>query len=64
VHTGEVEVCCDDIAGLVVTIARRVCDLAQPGELRVSESVRAHMVGSSIEFVDRGEHQLKGVPGF
>jgi class 3 adenylate cyclase len=36
VHTGEVEVCDDDIAGLAVTVARRVCDLAQPGELRVS----------------------------
>ena len=63
VHTGEVEVRGDDIAGLAVSIAKRVCDLAQPGELLVSETVRAHMVGSGIEFEDRGERRLKGVPG-
>jgi class 3 adenylate cyclase len=63
VHTGEVEVRGDDIAGLAVTIAKRVCDLAGPGEVLVSETVRHHMVGSGIELEDRGEHQLKGVPG-
>jgi class 3 adenylate cyclase len=63
VHTGEVEVRGDDIAGLAVTIAKRVCDLAAPGEVLVSETVRAHMVGAGIEFRDQGEHQLKGVPG-
>ena len=63
VHTGEVEVRGDDIAGLAVTIARRVCDLARAGEVLVSETVRHHMVGGGIEFNDRGEHSLKGVPG-
>jgi class 3 adenylate cyclase len=63
VHTGEVEVRGDDIAGLAVTIAKRVCDLAGPGQVLVSEMVRGHMVGSGIEFNDRGEHELKGVPG-
>jgi class 3 adenylate cyclase len=63
VHTGEVEVRGDDIAGLAVSIARRVCDLAGPGQVLVSETVRSNMVGAGIEFVDRGEHQLKGVPG-
>ena len=53
----------DDIAGLAVTIAKRVCDLAGPGHVLVSESVRINVVGSRIEFNDRGEHQLKGVPG-
>jgi hypothetical protein len=33
VHTGEVEVLGDDIAGLAVTIAKRVCDLAGPGQV-------------------------------
>jgi class 3 adenylate cyclase len=63
VHTGEVEVRGDDIAGLAVTIAKRVCDLAGAGQVMVSETVRAHMVGAGIEFRDQGEHQLKGVPG-
>jgi class 3 adenylate cyclase len=63
VHTGEVEVRGDDIAGLAVTIARRVCDLAGPGEVLVSRGVADAVAGSGIEFVDRGDHQLKGVPG-
>ena len=63
VHTGEVEVRGDDIAGMAVTIAKRVCDLAGPGQLLVSETVRGQVVGAGIEFEDRGEQQLKGVPG-
>jgi class 3 adenylate cyclase len=63
VHAGEVEVRGDDIAGLAVTIAKRVCDLAEPGQVLVSEMVRGHMVGSGIEFDDHGQRELKGVPG-
>jgi class 3 adenylate cyclase len=63
VHTGEVEVRGGDIAGLAVTIAKRVCDLAEPGQLLVSETVRGHMVGAGIQFLDQGEQELKGVPG-
>jgi class 3 adenylate cyclase len=63
IHTGEVEARGDDIAGLAVTIAKRVCDLATPGRVLVSETVRSLVVGSGIEFEDRGEHELKGVPG-
>jgi class 3 adenylate cyclase len=63
VHTGEVEQRGDDIAGLAVNIAKRVCDLAGPGEVLVSETVRAVMVGSGVEFQERGEQGLKGVPG-
>jgi class 3 adenylate cyclase len=63
VHTGEVEVRGDDIAGLAVKIAKRVCDLAEPGEVLVSEIVKGHMIGAGVEFKDRGEFQLKGVPG-
>jgi class 3 adenylate cyclase len=54
VHTGEVEVRCDDIAGLAVTIAKRVCDRAGPGPVLVSETVRGQMVGTGVEFADRG----------
>ena len=63
VHTGEVEMRGDDIGGLAVSIAKRVCDLAVPGELLVTETVRSVMVGSGVEFLDRGTHELKGVPG-
>jgi class 3 adenylate cyclase len=63
VHTGEVEVRGDDLGGLAVTIAKRVCDLAEPSQVLVSETVRINMVGTAIEFEDRGEHELKGVPG-
>jgi class 3 adenylate cyclase len=63
VHIGEVEVRSDDIAGLAVTIAKRVCDMASMGQVLVSETVRSHLVGSGIEFDDWGERELKGVPG-
>jgi class 3 adenylate cyclase len=63
VHTGEVEVRGDDIAGLAVTIAKRVCDLAAPGQVLVSDTVRGHMVGADIPFRDQGDRELKGVPG-
>jgi class 3 adenylate cyclase len=63
IHTGEVEVRGDDIGGLAVTIAKRVCDLAGPGEVLVTRTVKDLVVGSRIELVDRGKHQLKGVPG-
>ena len=64
VHTGEVEVRGHDIAGLAVTIAKRVCDMAGPGEVLVSETVRSTMVGAGIAFNSEGDHELKGVPGF
>ena len=62
-HTGEVEVRGDDIAGMAVTIAKRVCDLAGPGEVLASHAVELVVAGSGIEFEDRGDHKLKGVPG-
>ena len=63
VHAGEVEVRGHDIAGLAVTISKRVCDLAGPGQVLVTRTVTDHVVGSGIEFEDRGDHKLKGVPG-
>jgi class 3 adenylate cyclase len=63
VHTGEVEVRGDDIAGLSVTIAKRVCDMAAPDQVLVSEAVRSNMVGTDLAFDDYGDHELKGVPG-
>jgi class 3 adenylate cyclase len=63
VHTGECEVRGDDLGGLSVHIAGRIGSLAEAGEVLVSGTVKDLVVGSRIEFVDRGEHQLKGVPG-
>jgi class 3 adenylate cyclase len=63
VHTGEVELRGNDIAGLGVNIAARIEALAGPGEVLVSRTVTDLVVGSGIEFDDRGDHDLKGVPG-
>jgi class 3 adenylate cyclase/pimeloyl-ACP methyl ester carboxylesterase len=62
-HTGECEVRGDDIGGLAVHIAARVAAQAQPGETLVSRTVKDLVVGSGIELDDRGDHDLKGVPG-
>jgi class 3 adenylate cyclase len=63
VHTGEVEARGADIGGMAVTIAKRVCDFAGPGEVLASHAVEGAVAGSGIEFEDRGEHHLKGLPG-
>jgi class 3 adenylate cyclase len=62
-HTGEIEVRGDDIAGMAVHIAARVTALADPGELLVSRTVTDLVAGSELRFEDRGAHVLKGVPG-
>jgi pimeloyl-ACP methyl ester carboxylesterase len=62
-HTGEVELRGDDIAGMAVNIGARVAALAGAGEVLVSSTVKDLVVGSGIEFAERGEHRLKGVPG-
>ena len=61
-HTGECEVVEDDVAGLAVHIAERVCAAAAAGEVAVSRTVRDLVAGSGIELRGRGEHELKGVP--
>jgi class 3 adenylate cyclase/alpha-beta hydrolase superfamily lysophospholipase len=62
-HTGECEVRGDDLGGLAVHIAARIGSVAGPGEVLVSGTVKDLVAGARINFVDRGEHQLKGVPG-
>ena len=61
-HTGEVEVEGDDIAGISVTIGARVGALAGPSEVLISRTVRDLTAGSGFTFEDAGEHELKGVP--
>jgi len=62
-HTGEIEVMGDDVGGIAVHIAARILGAAGAGELLVSNTVKDLVVGSEIEFEDRGEHELRGVPG-
>jgi class 3 adenylate cyclase len=62
VHTGEVEVRPDDVVGLAVSIAKRICDLSGPGQVLVSEAVKVHLVGSGIALSEQGRYVLKGVP--
>jgi class 3 adenylate cyclase len=62
-HTGECEVRGDDIGGIGVHIGARVSALAGPNEVLVSSTLRDLVIGSGLEFEDRGAHQLKGVPG-
>ena len=62
-HTGECEVRGKDLSGLAVHIAARIGALAAPGEVFVSGMVKDLVMGSGIDFSERGEHELKGVPG-
>ncbi len=62
-HTGEIELRGDDIGGLAVHIGQRLSAAAQPAEIIVSSTVKDLVAGSGIEFEDRGERELKGVPG-
>ena len=62
-HTGECELVDGKAAGIAVHTGARVAAMAQPGEVLVSRTVKDLVAGSGIELHDRGEHQLKGVPG-
>jgi class 3 adenylate cyclase len=62
-HTGEIELRAEGIAGIAVHIGARVQATAGPGEIVVSRTVVDLVAGSGIGFVERGGHELKGVPG-
>jgi class 3 adenylate cyclase len=63
VHTGEIEIAGEDIQGIAVHIGARIGAIAGASEVLVSSTVKDLVVGSGIDFADRGTHQLKGVPG-
>jgi class 3 adenylate cyclase/pimeloyl-ACP methyl ester carboxylesterase len=63
VHTGEVEVMGERIGGIAVHTGARIAALAAPGEVLVSRIVTDLVAGSGLQFQQRGEHELKGVPG-
>ncbi len=62
-HTGECELVDGKVGGIAVHIGARVAAQAEPGEVLVSRTVKDLVAGSGIDFQDRGEQQLKGVPG-
>lgn len=62
-HTGEVEVVGEDIAGIGVHIAARILDTSPPGKLIVSAAVPMLVAGAGFEFDELGDYELKGVPG-
>jgi class 3 adenylate cyclase len=62
-HTGECRTIDGKVGGLAVSIGARVTGLAGPAEICVSQTVRDLVAGSGLTFSDRGEHELKGVPG-
>lgn len=62
-HTGECEHLGDDVGGMAVHIAARVAGMATAGEVLVSGTTFGTVVGSGLDFEDRGSHALKGVPG-
>jgi pimeloyl-ACP methyl ester carboxylesterase len=62
-HTGEIELRGNDIGGIGVHVAARVLGYAAGGEVVTSAAVPLLVIGSAVHFEDRGEHELKGVPG-
>src|ERR1700760_4393961 len=62
-HTGECEIRGDDIGGIARHIGARVSALAGANDVLVSSTLRDLVIGSGLEFEDRGGHTLKGVPG-
>jgi class 3 adenylate cyclase len=63
IHTGEIEIRDSDIGGIAVHLASRIMDMAGAGEILVSSTVRDLVVGSDLNFDDRGQHALKGIEG-
>jgi class 3 adenylate cyclase len=61
-HSGEVELRGSDVGGIAVNIGARIAQFGAAGDVVVSSTVRDLVSGSGIEFEDRGEHALKGVP--
>jgi class 3 adenylate cyclase len=61
-HTGEVERRGNDLSGIAMSIGARVMERATGGEILVSQTVKDLVVGSGIQFADRGSYELKGLP--
>jgi class 3 adenylate cyclase len=62
-HTGEVETVAGKVGGIAVSIGARIGGVARASEVLVSQTAKDLVAGSGLEFEDRGEHALTGVPG-
>jgi class 3 adenylate cyclase len=62
IHTGELERQPAGVAGITVHIGARIAALAAPGDILVSSIAKDLVTGAGLRFVDRGAHELKGVP--
>jgi class 3 adenylate cyclase len=63
IHIGECELHEEKVAGMAVIVGARIAAMAGPGQILVSGTVRDLVAGSGLEFSDRGQHELKGLPG-
>jgi class 3 adenylate cyclase len=61
-HAGAYKKSGTEVIGLAIHIGARVAAKARAGEVLVSSAVRDLITQPSIRFVDRGMHQLRGVP--
>jgi class 3 adenylate cyclase len=63
INTGEPIQEGGDYFGSMVNLAARICATADPGQILVAETTR-YVAGriESVEYVDRGLHELKGFP--
>jgi class 3 adenylate cyclase len=61
-HTGECELVSKKVGGIAVHIGARVMAHSGANEVLVSSTGKDLVAGSGIKFVDRGVHELKGVP--
>ena len=62
-HTGECQRVAGKVGGIATIIGARIREIAAPGEVLASATVRDLTAGSGLRFDDRGMHQLKGIPG-
>jgi class 3 adenylate cyclase len=63
VHIGECELHEGKLAGIALSVGARIAAAADAGEVLVSGTVRDLVAGSGLRFEERGERELRGVPG-
>lgn len=63
IHVGECEMVAGKVGGMAVVVGARVKEHAGAGDVLVSQTVKDLMVGTDLQFIDRGQVSLKGVPG-
>ncbi len=63
VHYRRGRACCRDLRSLAVHAAARIGQLAEPGEVLVSDTTVDLLQASGLRFEERGTHELKGLSG-